>query len=175
MTDSKIFLFIFLLFLLLVDFFIVSRLDPVCHTKQGYGFSYATGEPMEVFNQMRFGAKRINYNFSHFSLFWTKAPFGKNFSNLIEFLKLDGNPLWMNIGHFFAFFIFTLVLLYFFRLNLISVFLITFVFNIFHEYIAEGICVDPSFNDLWVDLIGSLVGILFFVIWPNLVKQKFFP
>lgn len=171
MAQKRYVLFIFILSLLLVDFFIVGRLDSVCRFKQGYGFSYITGEPLEILNQMRFGYKRINYNFSHFSLFWLKPPFGKSYSNLIEFLKLDGNPLLFNIGHFFAFLIFSLILLYIFRLNIFSVFLITFIFNIFHEYISEGICVDPSFNDLWIDLIASLFGILIFVIQPNLWKK----
>ncbi|MGC9049124.1 MAG: hypothetical protein ACP5IX_02825, partial [Patescibacteria group bacterium] len=132
MTGSRIFLFIFLLFLLLIDFFIIASFDPVCYFKQGYGFSYATGEPTELLNQFRFGRQRISYNFSHFSLFWTKPPFNKSFNSVIDFLKLDGNPLWLNIGHFVAFFIFTLILFYIFRLNFITVILIVLIFNVFH-------------------------------------------
>lgn len=167
LKNSKFFLFLFLISLLLIDFFIVSRLDPVCYFRQGYGFGYATGESTEILNQIKFGLARIDYNFSHFSMFWSKPPFAKSFSNIIEFLKLDGNPLWLNIGHFVAFFVFALILFYIFRLNFISIFLISLFFNIFHEYIAEGICVDPSFNDLWVDTIGSLLGILLpnFLLW----------
>lgn len=169
--NKKSILFLFLFLLLLIDFFIVGRFDPICYSKQGYGFSYATGESAEVLNSIRFSPERIGYNFSHFSLFWTKPSFGKNFNSLIDFLKLDGNPLWLNIGHFVAFFIFTLILFYIFRLNFVSVFLINLVFNIFHEYIAEGICIDPSFNDLWVNTVGCLIGILFFILCR--VRRKF--
>lgn len=77
----------------MVDFFIVSRLDPVCRFIQDYEFSYVTGESPEILNQIRFGPARISYNLSHFLLFWSKPPFDKRFSNIIEFLKLDGNPL----------------------------------------------------------------------------------
>lgn len=172
---SKIFLLFFLLMLLLVDFFVVPNIDPVCRTQQGYGFAYPLSQKNEQINQMRYGWPRIKYNFSHFFVFWTQPPFSKSFSNLTEFLTLDGNPIILNIGHFFAFFIFTLILAYFFRLPIRYIFLICLFFNIFHEYVSEGVCVDPSFNDLWVDFIGVLIGIVFYLIWSNFIQvSKFF-
>jgi len=34
------------------------------------------------------------------------------------------------------------------------------VVNVFHEYVAEGQYVDPSFIDLWLDQLGLLLAML---------------
>jgi VanZ family protein len=166
--QKRLLAILFLIILLAIDFFIVGRLDPVCRQAQGYGFGYPASFRLEEISQKKFGFSRIVYNFQNFFIFWLGPGFGKTYHNLKEFLLLDYSVLIFNILHFFAFLIFAFILLYFFRFNVFLVLIISLFFNLFHEYIAEGICMDPSFNDLWVNLIGSLVGSLIGVI---LVKK----
>lgn len=160
-------LFLFLIFLLLIDFFIIGKVDPVSHNQIGYGYQYPLGQNEQHLIHQRYGWPRIVYNFSNFFQFWQSPPPGRSFSNLIEFLHLDVPPssVLFNILHFFAFAFFAIFLLVFFRLPIWAVFLIGMFFNIFHEYVAEGIYVDPSFPDLWIDTIGLLVGILTYLIF----------
>ncbi|MDD2646612.1 MAG: hypothetical protein PHV78_02065 [Patescibacteria group bacterium] len=163
-------LVLFLFICLLLDFFLVPQINIICRDRQGFGFSYQTGESQQRLSLIKYGSARIIYNFRHFFVFWSKAPFGKTYHNLNEFLHLDNSALSFNILHFFAFLIFALVLFYFFQLKIWQVFLIGLGFNVFHEFIAEGICIDPSFNDLWVNMIGLLVGIMAWEIF-NLIRQ----
>jgi len=160
------FIFLFLIILLLIDFFIIGKLDEVSRRHEGYGYYYPLKEKEQHLLYQRYGWPRILYNFSHFFQFWLSPPPGKRFHNLWEFLNLDVPPssFLFNICHFFAFFLFSLFLLYFFRLPILVVFLIGIFFNIFHEYIAEGIYMDPSFNDLWVNLLGNLFGLLIWLL-----------
>lgn len=160
---------IFLLFvcLLLIDFFVVGKLDKMSARKIGYSYHYPLGVGEQNLLYQRYGWQRVVYNFKHFFQFWQSPPPGKRFHNLREFLQLDVPPstVFFNILHFFAFAIFAFLLLYFLRLPIWLVFLIGVFFNIFHEYIAEGIYLDPSFNDLWTDTIGLLVGMLIYIIF----------
>jgi len=169
--QSKKVIFLFLVCLLLIDFFVIGKIDKVSRAGQGYGFNYPLSAREQHLLYQRYGWPRIVYNFSHFFQFWLSPPPAKKFHNLWDFLHLDVPPssVLFNILHFFAFLIFALVLLYFFRLPLWFVFLSGLFFNIFHEYISEGIYVDPSFNDLWTDTIGLLAGLLLVVIF---VKKK---
>ncbi len=170
--NRKLLIFLFLITLLLIDFFIIGRLDPVCRKGQGYGFGYYLGKEEQRMIHYQYGFERIKYNFRNFFQFWAGPTFGRRYYSLKEFLTLDGNSLIWNVSHFLCFFIFSLILLLFFKLNPLSVFLIGLLVNIFHEYIAEGIYVDPSFNDLWLDLLGTLSGILIGIIFGRI---RYFP
>lgn len=167
LLNNKYFLIGFLLVLVLIDFLLIPNLNPVCRSGQGYGFGYSRGESIDQLNRLRVGIKRVGYNFSHFFIFWQQPAFSKTYHNLSDFLQLDTSPLFLNILHFFAFLIFVLILFYFFHLNFISAIFIIVFFNISHEYIAEGRCMDPSFNDLWIDVLGSLVGVLIYQFMPR--------
>jgi len=160
-------IFLFLVCLLLIDFFVIGKIDPVSRAGQGYGFNYPLRADEQFLIYQRYGWPRIKYNFRHFFQFWLSPPIGKSFRNLKELLSLDIPPstLFFNVLHFFAFFIFTIILFYFFHLSFWQIFLISLFFNIFHEYIAEGIYLDPSFNDLWTNSLGLLVGLLISVIF----------
>jgi len=165
---------VFLFVLLCIDFFGIGNLSAICRAHEGYQFNYPTNFTLAQLNHYRFGALRISYNFAHFFTFWTQIPFGKTLNSVKDFLLLDAvagqpSPLPWNIAHFFAFLIFVLVLLRFFRLKWYWVLIIVIFFNIFHEYISEGLCGDPSFNDLWVDTLGALVGLL---IWQIVLAIK---
>lgn len=170
--QKKYLFFSLIIFLMMIDFFIIARLDPICRYGQGYGFGYYLRPSEQQMVYQRYGWSRVAYNLKNFFQFWQKPPAGKDFSNLKEFLLLDVPPskLSFNILHFFAFLIFAFLLIYFFRLPIWLVFLIGVFFNIFHEYVAEGICTDPSFNDLWVDTLGLLVGMLVGIVF--LPKQN---
>lgn len=165
----KLFIFLFLVFLLIIDLFILSKLDPLPRQARGYGFGYPVKFRIEEIEQYQFGWRRVVYNFEIFFLFWSKPPFGKTYQSLKDFLSLDYSPLSYNIAHFFAFLTFAIILLWLFRLNVFWVLIIGLFFNIFHEYIAEGIYMDPSFNDLWVDTLGLLMGLFIFVLF---IKKK---
>lgn len=162
---SKKAIFLFLACLLLIDFFVIGRIDKISREQIGYGYHYPIGANEQNLLYQRYGWPRIDYNFSHFFQFWQNPPPGRTFHNLIEFLQLDIPPstVLFNILHFFAFAIFAILLLCSFRLPIWLVFLIGIFFNIFHEYISEGIYLDPSFNDLWVDTMGLLIGLLIWV------------
>lgn len=149
-----------LLFIIVLgDYFFLARLDPISRRQVGYPFSY----PSTVINQWQdtpyYGLKRIGYNFGHFGLFWLKMSEGAVNNNFYQFFTQDGNPLWMNKAHLICFFLFTLILLWWFRIKWWLAFLIGFFINVFHEYVAEGIYVDPSFIDLWIDLVGIILGL----------------
>jgi len=161
---SKKVIFLLLVCLLLIDFFVIGKIDYLSKQEIGYGYQYPLGSNEQHLLYQRYGWPRIIYNFSNFFQFWQAPPPGRIFSNLIEFLYLDVPPstFLFNIFHFFAFLIFALILLRFFCLPIWAVFLIGMFFNIFHEYIAEGIYIDPSLPDLWIDTIGLLTGILIF-------------
>ncbi|MFA6145726.1 MAG: hypothetical protein WC697_00130 [Patescibacteria group bacterium] len=164
----KILFFVLLILLFLVDFFVVGNYDSVCRQHKGYSYSYFS-DGGAIKSMTQFGVERIKYNFENFFIFWISPPIAQTFTNLKEFITCDGNTAAENIFHFVGFFAITLIILYFFRLNIWYALLIGFVFNIFHEYVAEGICCDPSFLDLWLDSGGIALGILFFlakrVIW----------
>lgn len=159
---SKEVIFLFLAFLLLIDFFVIGKIDPISREGLGYGFGYFLGPKEQHLLYQKYGWPRIVYNFSHFFQFWLSPPVGKSFKNIKEFFYLDIPPstIFFNILHFFAFLFFALILLILFHLPIWQVFFICLFFNIFHEYIAEGIYLDPSFNDLWTNLLGTLFGIL---------------
>ncbi|MCX7779005.1 MAG: VanZ family protein [Patescibacteria group bacterium] len=152
----------------------IGRVDKVCRFGQGYGFGYYLKPADQKMLYQRYGWERIKYNLRNFFQFWFQPPLGKKFSNLKEFLVLDVPPsnLIFNILHFFAFLIFTLLLVYLLRLSIGLAFLIGLFFNFFHEYVAEGICLDPSFNDLWTNTLGLLVGMLLSAIVTK-KKNKF--
>lgn len=160
-TRHKIkFLWLVVLFILLFDFFILSKLDVISRNQKGYQFVYPSTLVDEWQNTALYGSKRIAYNFDHFCLFWLKMPEQSNIHSFHQLITQDGNPLWMNLSHFACFFLFTLFLIWWFKLKRWQAILFGFLINIFHEYIAEGIYVDPSFIDLWLDTAGILFGIL---------------
>jgi len=169
LLKAKKFIFLFLICLLLIDFFIVGKIDRASNQKIGYNYNYPLNFSEQNLFYQRYGWPRIAYNFSNFFQFWQNPPPGRTFDNIIDFLNLDVPPssVFFNILHFFAFAIFAIFLLYLFRLPIWLVFLIGVFFNIFHEYIAEGIYADPSFNDLWFDSLGLLVGILVYELATN--------
>jgi hypothetical protein len=166
---SKKVIFLLLICLLLIDFFIIGRIDSKSNLHIGYGYNYPLGANEQSLLYQHYGWPRLIYNFSHFFQFWQSPPPDKTFHNLLGFLSLDIPPstIIFNVLHFFAFAIFVFLLLYFLHLPIGLVFLIGMFFNIFHEYIAEGIYVDPSFNDLWTDTIGLLVGLLAYELATN--------
>lgn len=166
---SKKFLCFFLFVCLLIDFFIIPNLGIICRQHQGYGFSYSTGERAERLAEIQYSGQRVAYNFKHFLLFWTQPPLSSGYNSLMEFLRLDHSALFFNIIHFFAFFIFALLLLFFWQLPTYLTVVIGLFFSIFHEYVAEGICMDPSYNDLWVNLLGTLIAVL---IWEIFILFK---
>lgn len=176
LLKSKKVIFLFLISLLLIDFFVIGKIDPASNQKTGYGYYYPLGVNEQSLSYQHYGGTRIAYNFSHFFQFWQNPPPGRTFHNLIEFLHLDVPPssVFFNILHFFAFAIFAILLLYFLRLPIWLVFLIGVFFNIFHEYISEGIYMDPSFNDLWTDSLGLLVGMLIYIIFSHKFFIKLF-
>lgn len=162
---------VFLFVLLCIDFFGIGNLPAACRAQEGLRFNHPVNFSLAQLDHYRFGAARISYNFAHFFIFWTQIPIGKTLNSVKDFLSLDGiagqpSPLPWNIAHFFAFLIFVLVLFRLFHLKWYWVLILAVIFNIFHEYIAEGLCQDPSFNDLWVDTLGTLVGLLIWQVAP---------
>lgn len=162
---KNIILLVILLLILLGDFFIVSRTDAAARSKIGYGFDYPDTLVGQWQNTPQYGLQRLAYNFGHFSLFWTKTPNNIQIKSFYQLMTVDGNPLWMNLSHLILFFIFAILLMRLFKLSWWQVLLIGIIVNIFHEYVAEGIYVDPSFIDLWLDSLGTIVGIIFAVIF----------
>ena len=155
-------LVIFLFVLLCIDFFGVGNLSAICRAHEGLQFNHPVNFTLAQLDHYRFGAARVGYNFAHFFIFWTQVPIGRTLNSLKDFLILDAvpgyrSPIPWNIAHFFAFLIFALVLSKYFKLKWYWILIIGIIFNIFHEYIAEGLCQRPSFNDLWVDTLGTLV------------------
>jgi len=168
---------VFLFVLLCIDFFGIGNLPAACRAQEGLRFNHPVNFSLAQLDHYRFGAARISYNFAHFFIFWTQIPIGKTLNSVKDFLSLDSiagqpSPLPWNIAHFFAFLIFVLVLFRLFRLKWYWVLIIAVVFNIFHEYIAEGLCQDPSFNDLWVDTLGILAGLLIWQAAPLIRNNK---
>lgn len=158
--NKNIILLIILSLILLGDFFIVNLTDIVARSKIGYSFDYPDTLVGQWQNTPQYGLQRIAYNFTHFSLFWTKTPNNIQIKSFYQLMTVDGNSLWMNLSHLILFFIFALLLTRLFKLSWWQVLIIGIVVNIFHEYIAEGIYADPSFIDLWSDTAGTILGIL---------------
>ncbi len=166
--NKNIILLVILLLILLGDFFVVSRTDVVARSKTGYGFDYPDTLVEQWQNTPQYGLQRIAYNLSHFSLFWTKTPNNIQIKSFYQLMTIDGNSFWMNLSHFILFFIFSALLMLLFGLSWWKVLILGMFVNIFHEYVAEGVYVDPSFIDLWSDTVGIILGILI-----GAVLQKF--
>ena len=162
---KNIILLAILLLILFGDFFIVSRTDAVARSKTGYSFNHPDTLTGQWQDTPQYGLKRIEYNLNHFSLFWTKIPPNIQVKNFYQLMTLDGNPLWMNLSHLVLFFIFSALLMLLFGLSWWKVLILGMFVNIFHEYISEGIYVDPSFIDLWLDNLGIILGIIFALIF----------
>jgi len=158
--NKAIILLIILSLILLGDFFIVNLTDIVARSKIGYSFDYPDTLAGQWQNTPQYGLQRIAYNFNHFALFWTKTPNNIQIKSFYQLMTVDGNSFWMNLSHLILFFIFALLLMRLFKLSWWQVLIIGIVVNIFHEYIAEGIYADPSFIDLWLDSLGTILGIL---------------
>jgi hypothetical protein len=105
------------------------------------------------------GLKRIVVNFRHFFLFWTKPPDTQTYHNLYELWLSDGSSPYRNLLHplFFGGVPFLLIGLW--RYSPKETLLWLLVFNVLREYVGEGWRLEPSFSDLWVDVIFSVLGV----------------
>ncbi len=148
------------LLLCILDFFAAPQTDPFAAKGNGYRHHIA-GLPVSDpdFAVLR-GWRRVRLNFRHFFVFWMDWP--EKADSFTSFIRSDGNSFANNFyGHFLGSVILSLLGLWLSG-SLIAVGICGTVVNIFHEYVAEGQYVDPSFIDLWLDQLGLLLAMAAF-------------
>lgn len=131
--------------------------DPRFKDRSGYGFGYAGLTDTRCVP--RYGPGRVLYNFRHFWVFWRRLPPGRHPSSVGEWLTVDGNRAPENVGHFLSWGLMAL-LMRLLGFSILQSFLTPSALNIAHEFIIEGLYVDPSFLDLWLDEAGTVIGVL---------------
>lgn len=104
------------------------------------------------------GIARVGVNFRYFFLFWQKPPDTDVYNNLYELWLSDGSSPWRNMLHPLFFFAVPLLLIRRWHFSAGESLLWLMVFNIFREYAGEGWRLEPSFSDLWIDVITALLG-----------------
>ena len=104
------------------------------------------------------------FNFRHFCHWWLACPPHVK-AKPAKLLSSDGNRLSTNLaGHFGGSLVLSLAALFLVP-RPVLILLLGSGMNIFHEYVAEGQYVDPSFVDLWLDQLGLFLAVAFFVCW----------
>jgi len=151
-----------MLTLVAADFLLAPMTDPLA--ARGNGYAHRTpgiGREKPEYNALR-GYRRVVFNFRHWLYWWTPKT-SVSGSRLRSFLAGDGNSALHNlVGHLFVIFMLALLAIWYVpRAGLVIAFG-TFM-NVFHEYIAEGQYVDPSFVDLWLDQLGLFLATVLFL------------
>jgi len=142
-----------------LDFVVAPRTDARAAAGEGYGH-HVPGLDAEDpdYGELR-GWRRVWFNFRHFHLFWVQRPPNSQ-GGLTGLLASDGNSFANNFcWHFLGSLVLSALGLWLSR-SLPWVFVCGTVVNVFHEYVAEGQYVDPSFIDLWLDQVGLLLAML---------------
>jgi len=139
------------------DFVLSPLTDPHAAAGRGYGHHVEALDPSDPhYGELR-GWKRVRLNFRHFHIFWTHYPPNRQ-GGFRGFIASDGNSFANNFcGHFLGSIVLSALGLWLSH-SLLWVFVCGTAVNIFHEYVAEGQYVDPSFIDLWLDQLGQPVG-----------------
>ncbi len=147
----------------IADFFIMPLCDPLAAQQKGYRHHNTVLDTTADNYYWTFrGFGRVIFNFRHFLHWWTAWPASKGLS-LTKLLVSDGNSIFTNVfGHFVLSFILAFIAIYLVPKPVLVCTLGTLM-NIFHEYVAEGQYVDPSFIDLWLDQIGLILAIILFI------------
>ena len=119
------------------------------------------------------GYRRVKFNFRHFFHWWVAWPSGAD-ADPVRLLSSDGNSVFHNlVGHFGGSLAASLLGMLIVPRALLIIALGTLM-NVFHEYVAEGRYVDPSFVDLWLDQLGLFLAIAVFVLvvrWKSRREQ----
>lgn len=151
-----------MLALVAADFLLAPTTDP--YASRGNGYAHRTpgiGSEKPDYNALR-GYRRVVFNFRHWLYWWTPKASASG-SGLRSFLASDGNSALHNlIGHFCISFLLTLLAIWYVPRAWLVIAFGTFM-NVFHEYIAEGQYVDPSFVDLWLDQLGLFLATVMFL------------
>lgn len=133
-------------------------MDP--HAARGLGYRHQvegldTSHPDYAVHR---GWPRVRFNLVHFFTFWTVWPDvrGQGLSGL---LGSDGNSASSNLlGHFGGSAALSIAGLCIAPSRTAVASCGTAV-NVFHEFVAEGQYVDPSFIDLWLDQLGLFTAL----------------
>jgi len=139
--------------------------DPTFRSRTGWAFGYAGSTDLQAVP--RFGVGRVAYNFRNFCVFWLVPTPGKRPSRLTDWITVDGNNIVQNVGHLVAWGLLALLMMVS-GFSVVQSLLLPVVFSIVHEYVLEGLYVDPSWIDLWLNLIGTLAGVFVVSVWREL-------
>lgn len=138
--------------------------------RHGNGYPHKGTVSDTRFSETLFGPRRVFHNFLNFTHWWTNYP--EKADSFWKLMSSDGNGAWQNIiGHFVLSLIVTVVGCCILPKPLWIFCAGTFV-NIFHEYVAEGCYVDPSFIDLWMDQTGLLLGMAVYLLFVRLKTRR---
>jgi len=142
------------------DFVLAPRTDP--HAAQGHGYGHRATTPEAPGDDALRGFPRVAFNFRHFCHWWLAFPPHAR-AKPAKLLSSDGNRWTHNLaGHFGGSLVLSLAALFLVPRPVLILLLGTGM-NIFHEYVAEGQYVDPSFVDLWLDQLGLFLAVVFFI------------
>lgn len=160
-----------MLALVAADFLLAPMTDP--HSAGGNGYAHRTpGIDRESpdYDALR-GYRRVVFNFRHWLYWWTPKA-SVSGSGLRSLLASDGNSARHNlVGHFGVSFVLALLAIAYVPRAGFVIALGTFM-NVFHEYIAEGQYVDPSFVDLWLDQLGLFLATVLFLCYRRSVPPR---
>ena len=144
--------------MLAADFWGAPLTDPVAAQRRGYSHHFAFPANALYVDEL-WGWKRVAFNFRHFNVWWTRCPRSERIRTVADFLRCDGNSAAVNLGgHFGGSFLLTLAGLAIWPVPRV-ILLCGMLVNVFHEYVAEGRYVDPSFVDLWLDTLGLVLAV----------------
>jgi hypothetical protein len=136
----------------------------------GNGYNHKTSVSNTRFEDTLFGSKRVLHNFLNFLHWWVAWP--ENAASFWKLMSSDGNSAIQNIfGHFVLGTLITIAACAIFP-KPIWIFCAGTIVNIFHEYVAEGCYVDPSFIDLWLDQSALVLGIAIFFLFRSVNATK---
>jgi len=152
------------------DLFIAPMTDARARQGDGYAHSAHGLDPDTPGYVSLRGGRRVLFNFRNFFHWWLARPRQAG-PGLRRLLAGDGNSAAHNfIGHFCVSLALALLGLALFPRPLPVAVCGTFL-NIFHEYIAEGRYVDPSFVDLWLDQFGLALAVIAFILVRRLMRS----
>lgn len=151
--------------LAVLDFAVAPLTDP--HAASGAGYGHRPSSPAGPDSGALRGYLRVRYNFRHFTHWWCAHPGWRGGWRGV--VSSDGNSALTNLGgHLGGSFLLSLAGLWLVPWPWLILAAGT-ALNIFHELVAEGQYVDPSFVDLWLDQAGLLLALGLFALlrrWP---------
>lgn len=150
--------------LCLVDVIQAPLTDRLARAGSGYPHQLTFAPDATFVGELR-SWKRVAFNFLHFGTWWFRYPGQEDGWSLGAVLKSDGNTVATNVvGHLIVGYVLALV-----GLGILPaprlIFALGTGFNIFQEYVAEGVYVDPSFIDLWLGEIALVLALITHALW----------